>query len=155
MNLHYGSVKKNGLSCQQKTPRLGAFRIAIDLFRHSCATLLLNAGAPILTVQTILGHQRVDTTLNYARLRLQRGTVAADYYRAMLQIEHQMALPEDAQVELLTSGQLLALVDTLRNSTLNEVQQATVRVLRVGIVALTGITSKLGLPQKGGRTHLA
>ncbi len=34
--------------------------------RNSCATLLLNAGAPILTVQTILGHQHIDTTLGYA-----------------------------------------------------------------------------------------
>jgi integrase len=31
--------------------------------RHSCATLLLNAGAPVLMVQTILGHKHVDTTL--------------------------------------------------------------------------------------------
>ena len=102
--------------------------------RHSCATLLLNAGAPILTVQTILGHQRVDTTLGYARLY--DGTVATDYYRAMLQVEQQMALPEDAKAEPPNSGQLLALVDTLRNGTLNEAQQETVRVLRAGIVAL-------------------
>jgi site-specific recombinase XerD len=33
--------------------------------RHSCATLLLNAGAPILTVQAILGHKHVDRTLRY------------------------------------------------------------------------------------------
>jgi integrase len=36
--------------------------------RHTCATLLLNAGAPILTVQSILGHKFIDTTLGYARL---------------------------------------------------------------------------------------
>ncbi len=102
--------------------------------RHSCATLLLNAGAPILTVQTILGHQRVDTTLGYARLY--DGTVAADYYRAMLQVERQLLLPENAVAEPPTSGQLLALVDALRNGTLNEAQQETVRVLRAGIVAL-------------------
>ncbi|MCL7455369.1 MAG: tyrosine-type recombinase/integrase, partial [Anaerolineae bacterium] len=53
--------------------------------RHTCATLLLNAGAPILTVQTILGHKFIDTTLGYARLY--DGTVAADYYRAMAEIE--------------------------------------------------------------------
>jgi len=44
--------------------------------RHSCATMLLNAGAPILTVQTLLGHKHIDTTLSYARLY--DGTVAAD-----------------------------------------------------------------------------
>ena len=107
--------------------------------RHSCATLLLNAGAPILTVQTILGHQRVDTTLGYARLY--DGTIAADYYRAMLQVERQLFRPEDTAAESPNSGQLLALVDALRNDTLNEAQQETVRVLRAGIVALAERTS--------------
>ena len=102
--------------------------------RHSCATLLLNASAPILTVQTILGHQRVDTTLGYAHLY--DGTVAADYYRAMVQVKHQMALSEDAVAEPPDSGQLLTLVDTLRNGTLNESQQETVQVLRASILAL-------------------
>ncbi len=102
--------------------------------RHSCATLLLNAGAPILTVQTILGHQHIDTTLGYARLY--DGTVAADYYRAMARVEQQMALTDDAKSEPPDSGQLLALVDALRNGTLNESQQETVCALRAGIVAL-------------------
>ncbi len=54
----------------------------------------------------------------------------------MLQVEHQMVLLEDAKAEPPSSGQLLTLVDTLRNGTLNEAQQETVRVLRAGIVAL-------------------
>lgn len=53
--------------------------------RFSCATLLLNAGTPILTVQRILGHQRVETTLRYARLY--DSTIAADYGRAMAEVE--------------------------------------------------------------------
>ncbi len=110
------------------------FRITPHQLRHSCATLLLNAGAPILTVQTLLGHRHIDTTLGYARLY--DGTVAADYYRAMAQIERQMALPEDAAAEPPSSGQLLALVDALRNGTLNESQQETVRALRAGLVVL-------------------
>jgi site-specific recombinase XerD len=36
--------------------------------RCSCATLLLNAGASVLTVQALLGHKHVDTTLRYARV---------------------------------------------------------------------------------------
>ncbi len=72
--------------------------------------------------------------MGYARLY--DGTIAADYYRAMLQVERQLLLPEDAAAELLNSGQLLALVDALRNGTINEAQQETVRVLRAGIVAL-------------------
>lgn len=102
--------------------------------RHSCATLLLNAGAPILTVQTILGHQHIDTTLGYARLY--DGTVAADYYRAMAHVERQLALPEDSAAEPPSSSQLLALIDSLRDGTLNEIQTETVRSLRAGILAL-------------------
>jgi integrase len=34
--------------------------------RYSCATMLLNAGTSILTVQRILGHQSVETMLRYA-----------------------------------------------------------------------------------------
>jgi site-specific recombinase XerD len=53
--------------------------------RHSCATFLLNAGASILTVQRLLGHERVDTTLRYTRLY--DSTVAGDYHRAMSKVE--------------------------------------------------------------------
>jgi integrase/recombinase XerD len=53
--------------------------------RHSCATLLLNSGAPVTTVQAILGHKYVDTTLRYARLY--DGTVAQHYFEAMEQVE--------------------------------------------------------------------
>ena len=100
--------------------------------RHSCATLLLNAGAPVLTVQTILGHKFIDTTLGYARLY--DGTVAADYYRAMAEIESRLegggndAAPPD-------SGQLLALVDALHAGMLNDGQRETLHALRAGILA--------------------
>jgi site-specific recombinase XerD len=102
--------------------------------RHSNATLLLNAGAPVLTVQTLMGHKWVDTTLGYARLY--DGTVAADYYQAMAMVERQLQLPEDRLAQPPGIGQLLALVDSLRGGTLNEVQAETVRVLRAGIQAL-------------------
>lgn len=102
--------------------------------RHSCATLLLNAGAPVLTVQSILGHKWVDTTLGYARLY--DGTVAADYYQAMAVVERQMTLPEDRLAQPPNAGQLLALVDSLREGTLNEAQAETVQLLRVGIMAI-------------------
>jgi integrase len=36
--------------------------------RHTCATLFLNAGAPILTIRRLLGHRNIDTTLIYTRL---------------------------------------------------------------------------------------
>lgn len=102
--------------------------------RHSCATLLLNAGAPVLTVQAILGHKEIDTTLGYARLY--DGTIAADYYQAMASIERRLAMPEDRLAEPLGVGQLLALVDSLRDGLLNQKQVETVRQLRIGLAAL-------------------
>ena len=101
--------------------------------RHSCATLLLNAGAPVLTVQTILGHKFIDTTLGYARLY--DGTVAADYYRAMAEVESRFNGGENAGAPP-DSGQLLALVDALHAGTLNDAQRETVQALRAGILAI-------------------
>ena len=106
--------------------------------RHTCATLLLNAGAPVLTVQTILGHRHVDTTLGYARLY--DGTVAADYYRAMTQVEQRLASQDAAPTPAPSAGELLALVDALRNGTLSESQRETVQALRAGIFALSCAT---------------
>jgi hypothetical protein len=102
--------------------------------RHSCATLLLNSGAPVLTVQTLLGHKRVDTTLGYARLY--DGTVAADYYAIIILVEKHLALPEDRLAAAPGIGQLIALVDSLHSGTLNAVQHEAMRQLRAGILAL-------------------
>jgi site-specific recombinase XerD len=102
--------------------------------RHSCATLLLNAGAPALSVQSLLGHERLDTTLGYARLY--DGTLAADYYRAMSQVERLFCLPEIRQNSCYTPAELVALVDSLGSGTLNERQRETVQALREGILAL-------------------
>lgn len=99
--------------------------------RHSCATLLLNAGAPAVSVQMILGHKRIDTTLGYARLY--DGTIAADYYSAMNKVERQLALPEDAKKEPMSIGQLIALTDALRSGSLNSTQTELVRALREGL----------------------
>jgi integrase len=102
--------------------------------RHSCATLLLNAGAPILTVQTLLGHKHIDTTLTYARLY--DGTVAADYYRAMSTVERRLELVPTPEQPIAEPGQLVALVDALSSGTLNDSQRELVHALRSGILAL-------------------
>jgi integrase len=113
--------------------------------RHSCATLLLNAGAPILTVRAILGHFHIDTTLAYARLY--DGTVAADYYRAMLEVERTLVLPEKPAVSGLSDAELVALVDSLRSGTLNDYQAETVRVLRSELVSRA--RREAGAPAEG------
>jgi|CXWL01.1.fsa_nt_gi site-specific recombinase XerD len=102
--------------------------------RHSCATLLLNAGAPVMTVKMILGHVKIDTTLGYARLY--DGTVAADYYAAMLQVEKHLNGPENANSAPPSPAELVALVDSLRGGTLNEAQVEKLHLLRAGILAL-------------------
>jgi site-specific recombinase XerD len=48
------------------------------------ATDLLNAGADIVTIQYLLGHSKIKTTMRYARLSNQKARV--DYYQAMTRI---------------------------------------------------------------------
>jgi hypothetical protein len=85
-------------------------------------------------VQALLGHEKVDTTLGYARLY--DGTVAADYYRAMGQVERLFELSESRQIPLSTPAELIALVDGLGSGTLNEHQRQTLQALRDGILSL-------------------
>lgn len=104
--------------------------------RHSCATLLLNAGAPVLTVQALLGHRHIDTTLGYARLY--DATVAADYYQAMGMVEGQLQLAPVPEKTVVGAGQLVSLVDALSAGTLNASQREVVAILRSGILTLAG-----------------
>jgi integrase len=53
--------------------------------RRTCATMLLNTGMSIFAVQTILGHQYVDTTLRYTRVY--DSTVAKDYEQVIEKIQ--------------------------------------------------------------------
>jgi len=53
--------------------------------RHTCATMLLNAGMSIFAVQVILGHRYVDTTLRYARVY--DATVAKDFKQMIRTVE--------------------------------------------------------------------
>jgi site-specific recombinase XerD len=62
--------------------------------RHTCATRLLNAGMDITRIQKLLGHEKISTTLIYARV--QDATVEADYRLALCQIE-QRQLPFSEQ----------------------------------------------------------
>ena len=88
----------------------------------------------MVTVQTLLGHEKIDTTLGYARLY--DGTVAADYYRAMGTVEKLMVLPEDRSAQPQNPGELLALVEALGNGTLNPGQRETLQALCIGILAM-------------------
>lgn len=89
-------------------------------------------------MQVLLGHKHVDTTLSYARLY--DGTVAADYYRAIGEIESRFKVQGDPASEPPTSGQLLALMDSLRDGTLSDSQRDTLHALRAGILALAEVS---------------
>jgi hypothetical protein len=90
-------------------------------------------------VQRILGHKYIDTTLGYARLY--DGTIAADYYRAMAEVEARLALAEETASEAPHSGELLAMVDALQTGTLNETQREIVQALRAAILTLDAASS--------------
>lgn len=42
--------------------------VSSHVARHTFATRLLNKGVPIQTIQKVVGHQRMDTTMGYARI---------------------------------------------------------------------------------------
>jgi hypothetical protein len=58
--------------------------------RHTCATQLVNAGCRITSIQKLLGHRDLSSTMIYARVHDQ--TVSADYYAAMAHIETRLDL---------------------------------------------------------------
>lgn len=58
--------------------------------RHTTATQLLNAGCRVTSIQKLLGHRRLNSTMVYARVHDR--TVAGDYYAAMDQIEQGLDL---------------------------------------------------------------
>ena len=77
--------------CQARLRILGKkcdIQVTPHQFRHTCATMLLNAGMSIFGVQAILGHKFVDTTLRYTRAY--DSTVARDYLQAMEKREHKI-----------------------------------------------------------------
>ena len=68
--------------CQSRLTTIGKrcrFHVAPHHLRHTCATMLLNAGMSILGVQKLLGHKYVETTLRYARVY--DATVVRDFQK--------------------------------------------------------------------------
>ncbi len=94
-------------------------RVYPHRLRHTCATQLLNAGCRITSIQKFLGHQRLNSTLIYARVHDQ--TVADDYFSAMVRIEQRLALAQTTGEvgEASCRSRLLALLDQLRQPELS------------------------------------
>jgi site-specific recombinase XerC len=121
--------------------------------RHTFATQLLNAGCRVTTIQALLGHRHLNTTMTYARIHDQ--TVADDYFTAMTLIEKRLEADEPESIDPTTppdqtvphqnshdNYHLLSLVEALDANTLNDDQRELVAELRSGILALTNETGE-------------
>ena len=62
--------------------------------RHTMACQLLNAGCRITSIQKLMGHKRLNSTMTYARVHDQ--TAEDDYYAAMAHIEARLQLAPPA-----------------------------------------------------------
>ncbi len=65
-------------------------KVSPHRLRHTCATQLVNAGCRITSIQKLLGHRSLNSTMIYARVHDR--TVAEDYYAAMARVEKQVDL---------------------------------------------------------------
>jgi integrase/recombinase XerD len=92
-------------------------RVYAHRLRHTCGTQLLNSGCPVTSIQKLLGHKKLNTTMIYARAHDQ--TVEQDYFAAMNRVEQRMELsnehekvsqwlPMNERVQLLAIAEKLA-----------------------------------------------
>ena len=106
--------------------------------RHTMATQLLNAGGSlrVTSIQKILGHKNINTTLIYARAYNQ--TVADDFYAAMERVEARLnIIPESAG-----------------EATLDEPENKDDEVIKVPTVKLMNWMELLSRPELGQKERL-
>ena len=86
--------------------RIGVY-VTPHMLRHTFATQLLNSGCKVTSIQILLGHKRLNTTMVYARVHDE--TLVKDYYQAMAKIEGDdsgSAIDPQALLAKLENGQL-------------------------------------------------
>ena len=94
------------LICRQQAVKEGLIRFRLRCYgqqaqvkvsphrlRHTLATRLLNEGMPITSLQRLLGHEKLETTLIYARVHNE--TVRRDYERAQARLTPASSLADE------------------------------------------------------------
>jgi len=123
-------VHKDLIHCRLKAAgvRVGV-KVTSHQLRHTCATQLLNAGCRVTSIQKLLGHRSLDTTMIYARVHDR--SLADDYYAAMTRIEQAVDVSGDADAPAAKQTQVLELVNRLAEPQLNvELRLSLVAQLR-------------------------
>ena len=71
LNAPYKRMKIGGIEARLRElgKRLGVERVHPHKFRRTLATMAIDKGMPIEQLQKLLGHQRIDTTLQYAMVK--------------------------------------------------------------------------------------
>jgi integrase/recombinase XerD len=82
--------------CRQAAKRAGIQRrVHPHLFRHACATHMLDAGADLRTIQVMLGHADMRTTARYLHVSIQRlQAVRSPFDALQLKPIHKPGAPE-------------------------------------------------------------
>jgi site-specific recombinase XerD len=84
-----GKPLKSGYLCRKlkSTGRQVNVQVTPHRLRHAYATQLLNVGCQVTSIQKLLGHTNLNTTMTYARVYDE--TVMRDYFQAVQVIEVQ------------------------------------------------------------------
>lgn len=84
---HHGEPLNNGTIrtlCRNAGRRAGIpLLVHPHLFRHACATHMLDAGADLRTIQVLLGHNDIRTTARYLHVSLKRLHAASSPFDAL------------------------------------------------------------------------
>ena len=71
LNAPYSRMKIGGIEVRLRNigKKLGISKVHPHKFRRTLATMAIDKGMPIEQLQQLLGHQRIDTTLQYAMVK--------------------------------------------------------------------------------------
>ena len=73
-------MQKEKFRLRELGKRLKISRVHPHKFRRTLATMAIDKGMPIEQLQRLLGHQRIDTTLQYAMVKQSNVKIAHKKY---------------------------------------------------------------------------